>query len=171
MAARPRLGAGRMILFEGELSRTVAIAAIDGRRRPTIRRADGAIVVTSSPLEQRSTAQLLEGWFRERARAAIEERVATRGREMGLSARRVMIRDQKTRWGSASRKGTLSFSWRLIMCPPEVLDYVVVHELAHLKVAGHPRSFWRLVDRYVNDVRGARSWLREHQDGIRHALD
>ena len=171
LAVRPRLGAGRMILFEGELNRTVAIAAIDGRTRPTIRRADGAIVVTSSPLEGRSTAQLLEGWLRARARTAVDERVAARGKEMGLSAKRVMIRDQKTRWGSASRKGTLSFSWRLILCPPEVLDYVVVHELAHLKVAGHPRSFWRLVERYVDDVRGARLWLREHQDEIRHALD
>jgi predicted metal-dependent hydrolase len=171
LAARPRLGAGRQILFEGELHRTVAIAAIDGRKRPSIRRTDGAIVVTSSPLEARSTSDLLDGWLRARARSAIEERVATRGREMGLAAKRITIRDQKTRWGSATRKGTLSFSWRLILCPPEVLDYVVVHELAHLKVAGHPRSFWRLVDRYVEDVRGARMWLREHQDEIRHALD
>jgi hypothetical protein len=171
LATRPRLGAGRQILFEGELHRTVAIAAIDGRRRPTIRRAESALVVTSSPLEERSTAQLLEGWFRERARAAIDERIAARGKEMGVAAKRITIRDQKTRWGSASRKGTLSFSWRLILCPPEVLDYVVVHELAHLKIGGHARSFWRLVDRYVDDVRGARLWLRQHHEEIRHALD
>ncbi len=57
------------------------------------------------------------------------------------------------------------------MCPPHVLDYVVVHELAHLKVAGHSRAFWRVVDRYFADSRGARRWLREHHDELRHALD
>ena len=169
--ARPPLGAGREIFFQGEMHRVVSIAAIDGRTRPTVRVVDGRIVVTSAPFEQRSTAEILDAWLRDRARAAIEERIAVRGPEMGLAPKRIMVRDQKTRWGSASRRGTLSFSWRLVMCPPSVLDYVVVHELAHLKVNGHPRSFWRLVDRHFANARAARRWLRDHHDEIRHALD
>ena len=170
-AARPLLGAGREILFRGEPHRVVSIAAIDGRARPTIRLDGQRIVLISSPLERNSTAELLERWLRARARADVEERVGARAPEMGLAASRVMIRDQKTRWGSASARGTLSFSWRLVMCPPWVLDYVVVHELAHLKVPGHSLRFWRLVEKHHPQSRATRKWLRDHHDEVRHALD
>ena len=171
LAARPGIGAGREIPLRGEPHRIVSIAAIDGQQRPTVRALDGCIVVTSAPFEPRSTYELLDAWLRGEARADIEARLRVRSDQMGLHPERVTIRDQRTRWGSASRKGTLSFSWRLVMCPPSVLDYVVVHELAHLKFGGHGRSFWRLVDRYFEDSRGARRWLRDNQDELRHALD
>jgi predicted metal-dependent hydrolase len=170
-AARPELDRGREILFNGERHRIVSIVAIDGRRSASVAVSEGRLVVESPPLEARSTGEILERWFRVRARAAIEERVAVRSVEMGISPKRVTIRDQKTRWGSASRRGTLSFSWRLVLCPPWVLDYVVIHELAHLKVSGHGRAFWRLVDRQFPDVPAARRWLREHNDEVKHALD
>jgi predicted metal-dependent hydrolase len=88
-----------------------------------------------------------------------------------VTVRRVTIRDQRTRWGSASRSGTLSFNWRLILCPPSVLEYVVVHELAHLKVSGHGTAFWRLVGSHYADAAAARHWLKQHHDEIRNALD
>jgi predicted metal-dependent hydrolase len=170
-ATRPLLAAGREILFRGELHRVVAIAAIDGRTRATIRIDRTRIVLISSPLEPRSTAEMLESWLRATARTDVEGRVAVRAAEMGLTAKRVTIRDQKTRWGSASGHGTLSFSWRLVMCPPWVLDYVVVHELAHLKVSGHSVRFWRLVEKHHPHSRAARAWLRDHHGELRHALD
>jgi predicted metal-dependent hydrolase len=114
----------------------------------------------------------LERRLRRAARAAIVERIAARGTEMGIGYMRITIRDQRTRWGSASsRSGTLSFSWRLILTPPEVLDYVVVHELAHLRVPGHGKRFWDLVELHHPSVSAARQWLRANQDAIRHALD
>ena len=64
----------------------------------------------------------------------------------GLAYARIAVRDQRTRWGSCSTRGTLSFSWRLALAPPEVLDYVVVHELLHLREHNHSRAFWRLLD-------------------------
>ena len=170
-AERPSLDRGREIPLHGEPHRVVSLAAIDGRRQATIRVVDGRIVVISPPLEARSTAELLERWFRAEARQEIEAHVAARAAEMDLSPKRITIRDQKTRWGSASRRGTLSFSWRLVLCPPWVLDYVVVHELAHLKVSGHGRAFWRIVERHFPDARAGRKWLREHHDEVRHALD
>jgi hypothetical protein len=170
-AARPLLGAGREILFRGVPHRVVSIAAVDGRKRPTIRLDGTRIVVISSPLERRSTTELLEAWLRARAREHIQARVAVRAAEMGIATKRLDIRDQKTRWGSASARGTLSFSWRLVMCPPWVLDYVVVHELAHLKIAGHQLRFWRLVEKYHPQSRAARKWLRDHRDEVRHALN
>lgn len=171
LAARPSLAAGRHILFRGEQHRIVSIAAIDGRRKASVRVENGCLVVVSPLLEAKSTTELLEKWLRAEARKEVQAAVRQRGAEMDIAPTQVTIRDQRTRWGSASRRGTLSFNWRLVLCPPTVLDYVVVHELAHLKVAGHSRAFWRLVDRHFADSRGARRWLREHHDEIRHALD
>jgi predicted metal-dependent hydrolase len=76
--------------------------------------------------------------------------------------RRVRIGDQRTLWGSCSPAGTLSFNWRLVLAPLEVLDYVVVHELCHLRVPNHSKSFWTLVEGSRPDWRERRDWLREH---------
>ena len=171
LEARPSIDSGRELLYRGVPHRVVSIAATDGRSRSVVRVVDGRIVVSSALTERRSTAALLDAWFRAQAKREIAGRVAARAPELGVTPRSVTIRDQRSRWGSASPRGTLSFSWRLMMCPPEVLEYVVVHELAHMKVSGHPRAFWRLVGRHFPDVRGARRWLREHHDEIRHALD
>lgn len=75
---------------------------------------------------------------------------------------RIQIRDQKTRWGSCSSKGTLSFNWRLMLAPPGVLDYVVVHELCHLTHMNHSRDFWNCVSAILPDYKEKRNWLKEH---------
>ena len=90
---------------------------------------------------------------------------------MRLEPGRVTLRDQRTRWGSASRRGTLSFSWRLVLCPPEILDYVVVHELAHLRWAGHGARFWTLVRRHAPAAEHYRRWLRQNELRLHHAID
>ncbi len=72
------------------------------------------------------------------------------------------MRDQRSRWGSASRRGCVSFSWRLIHAPPEVLDYVVVHELAHLLAPGHNPRFWRVVAAILPDHKARRRWLNQY---------
>ncbi len=80
----------------------------------------------------------------------------------GGSYERISIRDQKTRWGSCSAKGTLSFNWRLMLAPPAVLDYVVVHELCHLTYMNHSAAFWRKVESIYPDYRSSRRWLKDH---------
>lgn len=80
----------------------------------------------------------------------------------GGSFQRITIRDQKTRWGSCSARGTLSFNWRLMLAPPAVLDYVVVHELCHLTHMNHSPAFWALVESVCPDYRIHRQWLKEH---------
>lgn len=82
--------------------------------------------------------------------------------ELGVEYARIEIRDQRTRWGSCSTRGTLSFNWRLVLAPFEVLDYVVVHELCHLRQPNHSRRFWRLVETRRPDWRVQRDWLNEH---------
>ena len=101
-------------------------------------------------------------WFSNQMIVRLRERVTARGREMGLSPRRIAVRNQRRRWGSCSGRGALSFNWRLIMAPPEVLDYVVVHELAHLAHPNHSPAFWSLVRRHYLDAARERHWLREH---------
>ena len=81
---------------------------------------------------------------------------------LGVSYRDVRIRDQRTRWGSCSPRGSLSFNWRLALAPFEVLDYVVVHELCHLREPNHSRRFWSLVESRRPGWREQRAWLREH---------
>jgi hypothetical protein len=81
---------------------------------------------------------------------------------LGVRARRIEIRDQRTLWGSCSPTGTLSFNWRLVLAPFEVLDYVVVHELCHLREANHSQRFWRLVASRRPDWEEWRDWLSDH---------
>ena len=82
--------------------------------------------------------------------------------EIGVEPARVQIRDQRSRWGSCSTRGTLSFNWRLVLAPFDVLDYVVVHELCHLREPNHSRRFWKLVEQRRPDWRAQRDWLHEH---------
>lgn len=80
----------------------------------------------------------------------------------GGSYSRITIRDQKTRWGSCSAKGTLSFNWRLMLAPPSIPDYVIVHELCHLTYMNHSAAFWQKVESVYPDYRNARKWLKDH---------
>lgn len=80
----------------------------------------------------------------------------------GGTYNRITIRDQKTRWGSCSARGTLSFNWRLMLAPPAILDYVVVHELCHLTHMNHSPAFWQAVEAVCPDYRDSRRWLKEH---------
>ena len=81
---------------------------------------------------------------------------------LGVAYRRIRIGGQRTLWGSCSPAGTLSFNWRLVLAPAEVLDYVVVHELCHLRVPNHSPRFWTLVESRRPHWRQQRAWLREH---------
>ena len=94
---------------------------------------------------------------------AVVTRLAEEGAEcIGVEYRRIRIGGQRTRWGSCSSRGTLSFNWRLVLAPPAVLDYVVVHELCHLRVPNHSRRFWALVELHRPHWRQQRQWLRDY---------
>ncbi len=101
-----------------------------------------------------------EAFYREQAARVLRERAAYFAAQMGVSYARITIRGQKTRWGSCSSKGNLNFNWKLMLCPREVQDYVVVHELAHLKEMNHSPAFYREVERILPDYRRQIQWLR-----------
>jgi len=91
-------------------------------------------------------------------------------RIMGVSYGRISIREQKTRWGSCSSQGNLNFNWRLIFAPENVLDYVVVHELAHRKEMNHSKAFYAIVESVLPDYRVSRKWLRDNGDVLWSAV-
>lgn len=102
----------------------------------------------------------LEQKYRRQARERLRQRTAYFARLMGVSYGKITIKETKTRWGSCSGKGNLNFHWKLVLMPPEVLDYVVVHELAHRKEMNHSPAFWAEVERILPDYRKWRKWLK-----------
>ena len=100
--------------------------------------------------------------LRERAKSVLAQRTAYFARQVGVTYGRITVRDQKTRWGSCSSRGTLSFNYRLIYGPAGPLDYVVVHELCHLTHMNHSKDFWNMVEHIMPDYRIYKQWLREH---------
>ncbi len=99
---------------------------------------------------------------RRSARRVFSELAEREAARLGVSFERIAIRDQRTRWGSCSSRGTLSFNWRLVLAPPEVAEYVVVHELCHLREPNHSPRFWQLVADARPGYREQRRWLAEH---------
>ncbi len=106
--------------------------------------------------------QTLNRRYKNAARQIFTERAAHYLPLTGGSYTSITIRDQRTRWGSCSSRGTLSFNYRLVFAPPKVLDYVVVHELCHLTHMNHSKDFWGLVERVMPDYQTYKTWLREH---------
>jgi predicted metal-dependent hydrolase len=104
----------------------------------------------------------LERWYRRSARAEVEPRLDTAVRALGSSYTSLRIADARTRWGSCSPTGAISISWRLMLAPEQILDYVVWHEACHLVVMSHAPHFWELLARHVPDYATHRRWLRHH---------
>ncbi|HEY2310923.1 MAG TPA: M48 family metallopeptidase [Gaiellaceae bacterium] len=103
-----------------------------------------------------------ESAARGRARRLVSAIAEEEAEQLGVAYTRIRIGGQRTLWGSCSPRGTLSFNWRLVLAPVDVLDYVVVHELCHLRVPNHSRRFWALVEGRRPRWREQRDWLREH---------
>lgn len=104
----------------------------------------------------------LQGYLKELARHRLSEAVTHYSACLGRSHTRLTLRDTRSRWGSCSSRGALMFSWRLVMAPPEVLDYVAAHEVAHLAEMNHAPAFWAIVERIHGPCDAPRRWLRDH---------
>lgn len=105
--------------------------------------------------------QLFKDWYISRGQEKIKERVEHYCPILKVTPTKVLLKDQKTLWGSCTKKGTININWRIIMAPPAVIDYLVVHELAHLKHPNHSDDFWHLVQLALPDYRERRKWLHK----------
>ena len=160
------LATGSFLPFRGEPHRVRIEAGPPALRRSTVSRVGGddgyELVVRTAGRDRRPPAAVLRAWFVQRARDAIDREIVRHSAALRVAPAAVSLRDPRTRWGSANRTGRLSFSWRLVLAPPEALETVVVHELAHLRVFGHGEAFWALVATRRPDHRTWRRWLRQH---------
>ena len=149
----------RLPLMEEELM----LRIVQGTgRRSRVSASAGELIVTM-PADATGDIRLpLVRWYVAQAKAIIPRRVAELNNTCGFSYASVTVRNQKTRWGSCSRHGNLSFNWRLLILPPFVADYLIYHELAHLSQLNHSIRFWRIVSRICPFYREAERWLRRN---------
>jgi hypothetical protein len=165
IVASRSLGDGTTVPF---LGRDLTLRLLDGPSgRVTLKPALDELWVRVPDERRETVAAALERWYRRQAKEVFAERLDAAVARNGTSYERVTIRDQKTRWGSCSTSGTISFNWRLLLAPEAVLDYVVEHEAAHIEVRDHSSRFWALMDARVEDWRDARLWLKRHGSTLR----
>ncbi len=149
---------GETVPFRGRPRR---ICVVPGLRDPLRLEEDRILLATAAGCER-----LVESWLRREARRAFGDAVARYAAALGVRPRGLSIRDQKTRWGSASAAGRLNFSWRPVMAPPFVLDYLAAHEVAHLREMNHSPRFWRLCHRLCPETDAAERWLKTEGAGL-----
>jgi len=113
---------------------------------------------------------VLEWWYRQQAERFIKKRADELCPRLGVTYGRLTVRGAKTRWGSCSQKANLNFNWKLMMAPEPVIDYVIIHELAHLKEMNHSKDFWKLVAEHCPQWRKHKRWLKEHESELASKL-
>jgi len=146
---------GEQFLF---LGRAYPLEIVPGQRPPLL--LNGGFKLSEAA--QSRAVDVFERWYRARAKQILSERVRCYAEEHGFAYKAVRITSARTRWGSCSSSGSLSFSWRLILAPVEVVDYVVVHELAHTVFHNHSKRFWKQVEKLMPDYKERKAWLRKN---------
>jgi Predicted metal-dependent hydrolase len=154
------------IPFRGRPTR-VRIETIAGLRRENrvfIR--DGEIVIQRGPRSRIPASQSFENWLRKQAREEIHRILLSITQKLRRSPHRVYIMGQRTKWGNCSSKKNLSFNWRLILAPSQVLQYLVAHEAVHLAVLDHSARFWLTLRSLCSNVEQSRHWLAQNGDSL-----
>jgi predicted metal-dependent hydrolase len=156
-----------VMLWHGEAVQLQRIEEADRKSRVRVESTKGRLKVYMPAGSKASTRLAAEAWMRAGSRTEIEQVVLEQARRMKAKPKAISIRDQRTRWGSCSSRGNLAFNWRLVMTPPAVLEYVVIHELAHMFELNHSSDFWDIVASYCPDYKKARTWLRKNASSLR----
>ncbi|MCL1918767.1 MAG: M48 family metallopeptidase [Peptococcaceae bacterium] len=113
-----------------------------------------------------ATRSLVDTFFQQNALRILEELTEYYSRLMDIPYKPIKIKNQRSRWGSCSNKGSIYLNWRIIMAPNQVISYVVIHELAHLKYSDHSREFWALVGEHMPDYKRWKKWLADNSEGL-----
>lgn len=152
----PLRGEDHRIGFVGMVSRHGTVWTEAGQR-------GGRICVAG---DERHAPRRLRDWLKREARKDLVDRTGWHAKNLGVTPKRVTVRDQTTRWGSCSASGVLSYSWRVILAPPVVLDYLAAHEVAHLKEMNHSDRFWALVRETMPNMDEGKGWLKKHGNSL-----
>ena len=151
------------ILVGGEPARVEVLEDGESGSRVKIVKGQQSFRIHIPEGQTQAAEAALETYMIKLAKKVLPARVAVLAEAKKRKPERISIRSQKSRWGSCSSRGTLSFNWRLVMVPPEVLDYVILHELVHLEVPNHSPRFWEAVAAQDPEFKAHRRWLRENQ--------
>lgn len=150
----------------------IILHLVDGERKRAAWREDHGRLLVYLP-ENLNPAEATEivrkavaAWYRVEARRVFAARLDAFAARMDLNYRELYVKEQKTKWGSCSAQGNINLNWRLVMAPDQVINYVVVHELAHRKHLNHSSAFWQCVEAYIPDYRQWRKWLRENGSSL-----
>jgi predicted metal-dependent hydrolase len=162
----PRLEPGGEVPYLGERLE-LRVRVEPGRVRPHVARRGPVLHAAVGAQGEGPLREALERWYRRRARAEVEPRLDRAVRRAGTRYTSLQIRGQRTRWASCSATGAMSFNWRLLLAPAEILDYVVEHEVVHLDVLDHSDRFWATLAARCPDWRRHESWLRRHGHALR----
>jgi hypothetical protein len=138
-----------------------------GRTRAHVARRGDALHVAVADEREDAVRAALEQWYRRRARVEVAARLDAATARAGTPYSRLQIRGQRTRWASCSATGGMSFNWRLLLAPPEILDYVVEHEVVHLEVLDHSERFWSLLAARCPEYLAHERWLRQNGQMLR----
>jgi predicted metal-dependent hydrolase len=163
---RPLLEDGGEVPYLGERL-GLRVSVEPGRSRSHVARRGGELSVSVGQPGPDAVREALERWYRREARAEVGRRLDAATARIGRSYSGLQIRGQRTRWASCSSSGAMSFNWRLLLAPPEILDYVVEHEVAHLDVHDHSQRFWALLASRCPECREREAWLRANGQALR----
>lgn len=156
---------GAELLLSGDLIK-LRVAVKPGSNRMSAFLKDGELMVVVPRMDEQAIEAVVKAWYKDVAKRVISQRVEAYAGLMGVDYNRICVRAQKTRWGSCSGKGNLNFNWKLLLMPPKVLDYVVVHELSHRREMNHSERFWSIVGQVMPDYQEQRRRLREYENKI-----
>jgi len=161
-----RLEDGGEVPFMG-CSLALGVVVEPGRVRSHAARRGDRLTVKVPDASSEAVRSVLEGWYRRRAREEVQPRLDAAAARAGVPYAGLQIRGQRTRWASCSSSGAMSFNWRLLLAPAEILDYVIEHEVAHLSVHDHSRRFWDLLASRMPGYREHERWLKRHGPSLR----
>ncbi len=159
----PEFADGENLPYLGQALRLVLRHDHEGR--PRAEATGGSLVVhirrppDPAPDLRELVKAAVVGWYKGQAHSLLPLRVEALQARLGVQPARVAIKDQQTRWGSCSSRGNVNLNWRLVLCPPHIMDYVVIHELCHLEIHSHSASFWKLVASLVPGYKACKQWL------------
>ncbi len=156
LPAQREFRSGERFLYQGQ-SFPLRITV---RQKPDLVFVAGTFFLTTRALPR--AEQVFLAWYRKQARLLFKEYLDDESRRMGLRYAALRLSSAQTRWGSCAQSGSINLNWRLILAPPAVVRYVVIHELAHLQHRNHSPDFWRMVEKWCPDWKTQRKWLREH---------
>jgi predicted metal-dependent hydrolase len=162
--ARVLVQPGALVPLRGVPHRIVHWSNIRGTTQATIDQEGHPVIAVTGELPH--VARRVEEFLTAEARKDFAVAVRRHTAQIGVAAKRITVRDTKSRWGSCSAKGALSFSWRLIMAPPFVLDYLAAHEVAHLRELNHSHRFWKLTRQLCPRTDEAEDWLKTYGSAL-----